>query len=126
MADISEQSLAGVPEAASLNGEMSPMMSQEQMRANLQDMMGTVDERMGNLNSMKFAMDNKRQSEKSEGLQILFQRLMELGVDPSDVQQVNAFLEKLKAKDPATYEVFERVFNDLLQDQESPPEAESI
>lgn len=105
------------------NIEMSDMekvpgtLSQEQMKGNLQDMMSKIDQKYQNLNSQKFVSSNKDSEGKNSMLRNIFDMLQLNGVDPSNVEEVRAFLEKLKQNNPEQAQQFESVLESLLGEE---------
>lgn len=113
------QPLNSVPDANIPNGvvpNVAPQteLSQEQMKANLQDMMSKIDSKYQDFNSQKFSSDNKYKVQQGEALRQLFDILQSFGVDPSNVEEVGAFLNKIKNSNPELGQQLEESLSVLL------------
>lgn len=133
-------SVAPAPESP----EVAPTMlgapeglSQEEMRANLQEMMEKIQEKYQDFNAQKFSSEGKSKELQSQALREIFSILESMGVDPSSPESVNAFLEDLRATNPELAEQIEAALKSVLGEEvESeeapvteealPPEAENM
>lgn len=101
----------GIPEGG---GELS----QEEMKGNLQSLMGKIDGQYQNLNSQMFAGDAKLQQQKSDIFRELFDLFLSLGVDPSSPEDVKKFLDGIKESNPELYQKLSQVLDVLLGQEE--------
>lgn len=104
-------------------GEETPTssgLSQEQMIANLQGLMEKINGKYQDFNSDKFSADNQIKEQRSQSLQQLFDLLQSAGVDPSNVEEVKAFLDSMKEKNPELAQQFEQALQILLGQEEAP------
>ena len=104
----------------------SPELSQDQMKANLQDMMGKIDGKYQDFNSQKFASDNKLKEQKSESLRQIFDFFQSMGIDPSDVEEVRVFLDKIRKTNPELSQQIEQALASLLDEEEMEPITEEF
>lgn len=93
---------------------VTPELSQEEMRANLSDMMSKIDSKYQDFNSHKFSADNQLKKISGDYLSQLFDLLEINGVDPSNVEDVKAFLDKIKEQNPELGDALEKAFQTLL------------
>lgn len=105
-APASPMSVPGIPE--------TPELSQDQMRANLTELMDKIQGKYGDFNAQKFASDNKVKEGQSSILRQIFDLLESAGVDPSNPDQVKAFLDKLKMQNPELATQFETALQSIL------------
>lgn len=108
-APASPAEVPGIP-ATPAEGEMS----QEQMKANLQDLMSKIDNKYQDFNVQKFSSDNKVKDSNAAALRMFFDMLQQNGVDPSNVEEVGAFLEKIKANNPEVFKQIESILQTLI------------
>ena len=113
----SPQGAPGIPTEAP--GELS----QEQMKANLQELMAKIDAKYQDFNTQKFSSDNKLKEQRSAALRQVFDLLQSAGVDPSNPEEVRGFLDDLKGQNPELSQQIEKVLQELLG-EEPAPEAE--
>lgn len=97
----------------------APDLSQEQMKANLQELFSKVESKYQQFNSQKFASNNKMDQMTKDALKEVFDQMLSMGIDPSNVDQVNAFLNNLKSQNPELYDLFESTLNGLLGDAQT-------
>lgn len=117
-APVSPTEVQGIP---SPTGQQ-PALSQEEMVANIKDMMGKIDNKYQDFQAGKFAYDNKSAEAKSQVLRDIFDLLQSEGVDPSNVEQVGEFLNKIKESNPELYQQIEKIFQDLVgEDTQTDP-----
>jgi len=112
-APVSPQSVPGVPEAGGL--------SQDQMKANLQELMAKIQTKKQDLDSQEVASTGQIKEQQNNALRAVFDMLEQAGVDPSDPEQVKAFLDQIKQQDPALGQQIETAMQSLLGED---PEAE--
>ena len=92
----------------------STQMSQEQMRTNLQDLMSKIDGKYQDFNAQNFSVNKQSQEQKSEVLRQIFDLFQQTGVDPSNVDEVGAFLNSIKEKNPELYQQIITVLENLI------------
>lgn len=100
---------AAVPPQASL--------SQDEMKNNLKDMMAKIDSKYQDFNSQKFASSNKAKEQQSQLLRSVFDLFQAKGIDPSNVQQVGAFLNKIKTTNPEMAKQLETTLLSILGEE---------
>ena|SRR3990167_8797122 len=94
-------------------------LSQEEMRANLKGMMEKIQGKYQDFNAQKFSSESKSKEQQSQALREIFSILESMGVDPSSPEEVNAFLEELKIKNPELAQQIETALKSVLgEDQE--------
>jgi hypothetical protein len=101
-------------------------MSQEEMRQNLQDMMAKIDSKYQDFSMKNFSNNTTNQKSKSETLIMFFDMLKQAGVDPSNVEEVNAFLESIKQNNPEIFKQIEAILKTLIEGGDMVPAAEEI
>jgi len=89
-------------------------LSQEEMKANLGEMMSKIEGKYQDFNANKFASLNQREESKGNTLRRLFDMFNKMGVDPSDPEQVREFLNKLKEVNPELSKQLEGLLERLL------------
>jgi len=123
------------PEAPGIPGEVPGMpggapgaLSQEQMKGNLQDLMSKIEGKYQDFNSQKFASGNKAREQQSEALRQVFDLLQSLGIDPSNVEEVKAFLDQIRETNPELSQQLEVALEALLgtEDEDLVPMQEEM
>ena len=89
-------------------------LSQDEMKTNLKNMMDKIDAKYQNFQTSQFSYDNQNAQAKSQALREVFDLLQSAGVDPSNVEQVQQFLDEIKTKSPELYQQIEKVLQDLI------------
>lgn len=117
-APVSPDATSSIPEVPQTE------MSQEQMRANLQGLMSKIENKYQDFNSQKFASNNKLQEQEGATLRQIFDLFESVGVDPSNVEDVRAFLDKIKANNPELYQQLETLLSSILGEENIPPTGE--
>lgn len=84
------------------------------LRSDLERDFSDLDQKDKQLNSQKIISENKLRRLKMDIMKQLFSSLVDLGVDPSNVESISKFLQKLERQDPDLAKLFESAFNDLL------------
>ena len=104
------------PIGTPIQPEQQPIspLSQEEMKANMQAAMGQLDSKYGDFNSKKFALGNKDQENKGALLREIFAYFESVGVDPSNPEEVNKYLEDLKIENPELFQQLEFVLESIL------------
>jgi hypothetical protein len=93
-----------------------PQVNPEQeaeMRFDLERMLSKIDKK-----NVAFEEKQALDSEKLEGLKAkivreIFDLMRDLGIDPSDLNSINEFLQKLQQQDPDLYIMFESAIGSL-------------
>lgn len=121
------QQAGGQPQQANPQGAMPPAgmaggMATPEQKQKLMDMIGVLEQKMGEFNAAKFAGANKSQSSKAEALRQVFIALQSAGVDINDPQSVNSFLNELKSKNPDLAQFFEECVSALIGDEAPEPQ----
>ncbi len=113
-----QSALGNVPEVPASNvpslAQPEAAMSQEDMRANLENMFSKVKGQIDSASGMRFAANTKFESKKKDVVRAVFDQMVEMGVDPSNMDSVQKFMEKLKTDNPDLYELFESSLESLL------------
>lgn len=95
----------------------------EERRTNLEAGLEDVQSKERDFNSNKIINENKLKATKARLIQNLFQMMTDLGVDPTNLESINEFLQSLDQQDPDLRELFEVSFNSLIGDQDVNPQA---
>jgi hypothetical protein len=75
-------------------------LSEEQMRANLNELMGNIESKHQELEGEQFISKAKIQEKRSESLRKIFDLFSSWGVDLNNVEEVQKFFDELKQKNP--------------------------
>lgn len=68
----------------------------------------------GEFNAIQFAGKNQAENYRMEALQQVFDVMRKYGIDPSNIDEVTAFINKLEQENPELYQVFIQAFEQLL------------
>lgn len=98
-----------------MNPEVAPMASEE-MKNELKSRFEDVQNKNRMLNTQKVVNQNKLDDFKKKIVQQIFQLMIDSGVDPSDLESINRFLQALEEQDPDLKELFEYSFNALTEE----------
>jgi len=115
-----------VPPVASAPTTGAPELSQEEMKANLQDMMSKMSGSYQQFNSDKFTADNQTKDAQSKALVKFFDLLQGAGIDPSDMNAVQAFLESVKTSNPELSQQLEQAIQIILGSDQAAPDEGAI
>ena len=94
------------------------VMSEEEMLADLQQLMDKINNEYSNYSQEKRRSKTMTEKGKEEAVNKIFEILASAGIDGSDQEQVNAFLEELKQKNPEMHELFVDAINGILGESE--------
>lgn len=94
-------------------------LSQEQMRANLQEMAGNIESKYQDFNSQKFAFKNKLELKKREALKEVFDIMETAGIDLNSPEDVKMFLDSLREKNPELSQIIESSLEELFSEDSS-------
>lgn len=111
----SPEKVPGVPMTDTL---VPPAANSEEMKANLADMMAKLDGKFQDFNSNKFSADNQLKDQQGQTLGILFDLLEKAGVDPSNPEEVKAFIENIKMQSPELGDQLEQALQVILGEEE--------
>lgn len=89
-------------------------LSQEEMISNLKELMARINSKYADFNSGKAISESKIMQSKSQSLREVFDLLQSAGVDPSNVEQVQGFLDKIKNSNPELYQQIEKVLAEIM------------
>ena len=117
-APSSPASPAGIPS--------TPEISQDQMRTNLLDMMSKIDGKYQDFNSQNFSSNNSLQDQQGQLLRDFFDLLQQMGVDPNNPEEVEAFLDKIKQQNPELSQQIEQALQTLLGEEITPVDTGEI
>ena len=118
------QFLGGKPQLGGQEQVASPVgqeLSQEEMRANLQDMAGRIDESYQDFNSKKFASQNRIESKKRDALKEVFNMMLEEGIDLENPEEVKSFLDSLRERNAELYQIVESSLEKIFSITEGSP-----
>jgi hypothetical protein len=90
----------------------------EEQKQGLLDMIDQIRQKLGSFNATKFASSNKGESMRRDLLQQVFQKLQLAGVDLSDPESVNTFIQNLQQTNPELATMFEKSMDILLGGQQ--------
>jgi hypothetical protein len=93
-------------------------MSQEEMKANLQQMLSELMAKYGDYNAQHFAVANKIQEGDGQMLGDLFDFFTKIGVDPSSPEEVGSYLQKLRSVSPELADQLETLLKRVLMKNE--------
>ena len=104
------------------------ILSQFQMRTNLQDLFSKVQSKYQQLNSKKISSDNQNESTRQEVIKVALDILQSAGVDPSNPEELKAFMDDLAEKNPDMYELLSYALDGIFNEggEEVPPPDLSI
>lgn len=83
-------------------------------RAQLQSLMDQLDQKRGQFNAIQFANKNKAENTRQDSLMKVFEIMQKNGVDPSNMDEVKAFLDEIEKTNPELYQIFVQAFETLL------------
>jgi len=95
----------------------------EQM-AKLQELMDKVESKYQDFNSAKLSAGNQNEDQNNDALRELFDMLTQAGIDPSNPDEIQAFLDKVKVADPEMFQRLEAALGALLGKDTGAVEAE--
>lgn len=109
-APASPASVPGVPDTVGMEE-----MPQEEMVSNLEALMEKINNKYQEFSADKFSTDTKIKQSKSESLRQVFDLLQSVGIDPSNVEQVKGFLDKIRENNPELYQQVESALRDIIE-----------
>lgn len=95
-------------------------MTPEEMKADLSRLMSKVDSRYQDFNSLKIQSQNGDQAMQEETLNKVFEILAQAGIDGTNPEEMNAFLEKLKVSNPELFQLFSDAITSLMGGEVAP------
>ena len=96
--------------------DLIPKVNSSERKIELQSKLDNLYNKEGAINSQEVISKNNTKEMKGKVVQELFKVLKTFGVDPSNLESINAFLSKLEQENPDLLRMFEIAFNDLLQE----------
>lgn len=96
-------------------------LTQDEMKAHLKELMDKVQEAYSGFNGQKTESNAVLKEQENAMLREIFDLLESYGVDASNVEEVNAFMEKIKQTDPELFQQIEKALSSMLGG-ETPPE----
>lgn len=79
----------------------------------------TIENKNREFNSKKIVEENKLKEAKGKMIQQLFSMMQEVGVDPNNLESINAFLAQLSEQDPDLLALFEAAFNNIAGEEDT-------
>jgi len=101
-------------------------MSQDEMRSNLEAMMSKIDTKYQDFKTQKDSTETSIQEQNNETLRQFFDILQQAGIDPSNVEEVRGFLDKIKASNPELYQKIESALQSIIGDESVDQNSEEI
>lgn len=89
-------------------------LSNDQMLQNIRNMTNKVDSRYQDFNAIQTSSDIKNTKSQGEILRQVFDLLQSVGIDPSNVEQVQEFLNKIKEENPEMYQQLEQALKSII------------
>lgn len=93
-------------------------MSQEEMIADLKNLMDKIHASYGRYNSTKNESERISEGSREESMNKVFEILAAAGVDGSDPQQVSEFLAQIEKNSPELYQLFSESIASLIGPEE--------
>ena len=87
--------------------------SEDEMRADIERRFAEADNQEKAVQTQRFIAKNKLIQFKTRLLRDIFNSLMEIGVDPSNIESISRFLQSLERRDPDLLILFESAINAL-------------
>ena len=113
---------APIADPSTLGGQQQVDPQDEaEMRFDLERMLGKVNEKDAALKERQVLDSERLEGIKSKIIKEVFSLMEDLGIDPSDLNSINEFLQKLQYQDPDLYILFESALNSLAPEVEQPP-----
>lgn len=116
MDPLNQSSLPPVPASPEgvQGGPTGAQLSQTEMSASLQNMMGDLDGKYSEFQDAKTQADSDSEEQKNDILRQLFDLFQIQGVDPADPEAVKAFLDKIKQENPEVFAQIEKALQSLI------------
>ena len=115
--NIQDPGLQPTPSVSST--PVSEELSQEEMTQNLKEMMEKIQSKYSEFGAQDFSTKNKQKVLEGQALREIFNLLQSMGVDPSNVEEVGAFLNKIKETNPELSKQIEESLQALLGEEQS-------
>jgi len=96
-------------------------LSQDQMRSNLSGLMDSLQNKYRDLSAARFRSDNDTESLRKQTLTKVLKMFQDAGIDVTDSNAVQEFLNQLQQTNPDMYDLFANAFTILLSGE---PEAQ--
>jgi len=82
--------------------------------------------RVSAIDSRKIMDKNKLNKLRTEIITRLFETMKEMGVDPSNIESISSFMQKLEREDPDLFILFESAMGGILGDETPAPETAPV
>ena len=92
----------------------APVLSQQQMKMNLQQLMAKINQKYQGFSQNNFTSKINSKKQKDQVLRSIFDFFTQAGVNPSDPQAVGNFLNKLKSSSPELYQQLMSVLQTVM------------
>ena len=96
-------------------------VDEAEMKFDLERMLGKVKTKNADFEEKQVLSSEKLEGLKSKIVKEIFGLMKDLGVDPSDLNSINEFLQKLQQQDPDLYVMFESAINSLAPEAPEAP-----
>ena len=100
-------------------------MSEEEMRADLDSTLSDIKNKRGAVNAEFYVSKNKLEAAKGEMVKSIFDILKNVGVDPTNLESIQAFIQQLETEDPDLLQLFNMAFDALAGAPGLEPEMET-
>ena len=87
--------------------------AEAEMRFDLERMLGNINNKDAAFKEKQVLNSEKLESTKARIIKEMFSLMEDLGIDPSNLNSINEFLQKLQYQDPDLYILFESAMNSL-------------
>lgn len=116
------------PIAPGMNEEVPPVptgpgagMSEEEMRADIGSSLSDLKNKRGAMNAQYYVSKNKIEAAKAQMIKSIFDILKDAGVDPTNMESIQAFIQQLEQEDPDLLQLFNVAFDALAGAPEMAP-----
>jgi hypothetical protein len=113
---------ASPEEVPGIEQEGEQELSQEEMRGNLDDIMSKINEAYSGFDTQNFVSQANKKEYQSAVMQELYDVFESMGIDPTNVEEVKEFLDRIKEKRPDLYVKIEKILTEIMDNSEEPEE----
>lgn len=92
-------------------------MAAPEQKQQLLDMIEGIRAKLGDANTAKFVTQNVAQQERSDAMKEALLAFQQAGIDVTNPEEINKFLEQMKAINPELAQLLEESLNSLLGDE---------
>ena len=103
-----------------------PELSQEEMRTNIERMMSQVQAKYGDVQVSRFDLDRRSVEGQGALLREMFDFFNSVGVDASNPEEIQAYIEKVKQTNPELAEQLETMLTRLVEKSSGVPGADDV